>query len=156
MGEMRAMSAELDIKEEVKEYDFKGRHYYSLDTKSRTFMPSRFREDLGDKFVLSIGFDGCLTALPQEVWKKFAKDLLSKSEYDEEARYLRREFTSNAEDCVVDKQGRILIPGELKEAANIKKDIVMTGNIDKVEIWDLETWNEYRRQKSLKAAGQNV
>jgi len=101
---------------------FMGEHQHNIDAKGRLFIPARFREDLGDSFVLTKGLDGCLFAYTREEWDALEQKLKTLPFTKGDARAFVRFFFSGAATCEVDKQGRILIPGNLREFAQLEKD----------------------------------
>lgn len=116
---------------------FMGEFEHSIDAKGRIIIPSRFREELGDKFVVTVGLDGCLFVYPLNEWEAFSAEI-RKLPGTKEARQLQRLFFGKAAACEADKQGRILIPAVLREAAGLEKDIVFVGVLNKIEIWSKE------------------
>lgn len=118
---------------------FMGEFNHSIDAKGRIIIPSKFREDLGDKFVITLGLDGCLFAYPDIEWMSFVEKLKTLPG-TKEARQLQRYFMAGAAECEIDKQGRILIPAKLRESAKLDKDIVFVGVLNKIEIWSKEHW----------------
>lgn len=116
---------------------FMGEFNHSLDPKNRAFIPAKFREGLGESFVITAGLDGCLYLCPMSDWEAFATKL-SELPFTKETREFQRFFMQNAAECEPDKQGRIIIPANLKELAGIEKDIVFVGVIGKVELWSKE------------------
>lgn len=121
---------------------YKGKYNHTIDTKGRLIVPSKFRDALGDEFVISKGTDGCLFVYDQDGWNAFEENLRSMPMNKKEVRQLARFFLSGAADVEVDKQGRILIPTELREHAGIEKDVILIGMADKIEIWSKERWEE--------------
>lgn len=120
---------------------FVGKFNNSIDSKSRMIVPAKFREELGGKCIIAKSLDKCLTIYPEEQWEKFVKEKLSILPMGNEgARKLRRHFYSSAAECDVDKQGRLTIPQELKEYANIDKDLVTIGSDMTIEVWSRESW----------------
>lgn len=117
-----------------------GEYNHSIDTKGRIIVPAKFRESLGDEFVVTLGLDGCLFVYPNEEWQKFIVEL-KKLPGNKEARQLQRYFMAGAANCEVDKQGRILIPQKLREHAGLEKDIIFVGVLSKIEIWSKERWD---------------
>ena len=109
-------------------YNFIGEHSHTIDAKSRVIIPAKFREALGEQFVLTQGLDGCLTIYPLAEWEKFQEQLNQLPRTNKQARIFRRFFTAKAAMCELDKQGRILVPSGLREYANLEKDVVITGN----------------------------
>ena len=119
---------------------FMGEYNHTIDTKGRIIIPSKFREALGDQFVVTLGLDGCLFVYPNEEWMNFVAQLKNLPG-SKEARQMQRYFMAGAADCEVDKQGRILIPNKLREHAGLEKDIVFVGVLSKIEIWSIEKWD---------------
>ena len=115
-----------------------GEFDYNIDIKGRAFMPAKLREDLGEHFINTKGLDDCLFVYSDEEWKTLEEKIralpMSKS------RNLQRFFFSGAIDVEVDKQGRILIPANLREYASLDKDIMIIGASNRVEIWDKQRW----------------
>ena len=120
---------------------FMGTYEHGLDAKGRVIIPAKFRDDLGEYFVLTLGLDGCLFAYPMEEWEGFIEKL-KELPGTKEARKLQRHFLASAAPCEVDKQGRTLIPTKLREYAGLKKDTVFVGVLSKIEIWSRERWEE--------------
>ncbi len=124
---------------------FMGEYNHTIDTKGRIIVPSKFRESLGDEFVVTQGLDGCLFVYPNDEWLNFITELKNLPG-NKDARQLQRYFMAGAATCEVDKQGRILIPNKLREQAALEKDIVFVGVLSKIEIWSKERWesnNDY-------------
>ncbi len=120
---------------------FMGTYDHSIDTKGRVIVPAKFRETLGDSFVVTLGLDGCLFVYPNEEWEDFVRQL-KELPGSKEARKLQRYFMAGAAPCDVDKQGRVLIPSNLREKAELEKDIVFVGVMSKIEIWSRKRWDE--------------
>ncbi len=118
-----------------------GTYDHSIDTKGRVIVPAKFREALGDSFVVTLGLDGCLFVYPNEEWEDFVNQL-KELPGSKEARKLQRYFMAGAAPCDVDKQGRVLIPSNLREKAGLEKDIVFVGVMSKIEIWSRQRWDE--------------
>jgi len=125
---------------------FMGEHQHNIDPKGRLFIPARFREGLGDCFVVTKGLDGCLFAYPRPEWEALEQKLKSLPFTRGDARAFVRFFFSGAAECEVDKQGRILIPGNLREYAQLEKDVVVIGVSSRVEIWAKGQWESYSAQ----------
>ncbi len=117
-----------------------GEYSHTIDAKGRLIIPAKFREELGDSFVVSRGFDGCLTAYDPASWMKIKEELSSLPQFKKDARDIIRFFLSGAVEAEIDKQGRILIPAKLRDHAGLKKDVILVGVGSKVEIWDSERW----------------
>lgn len=119
---------------------FIGKQENLIDAKNRVIVPSKYRKELGEKCILTKGLDECLTIYPIETWKDQQARLAALPRTDKNARALRRFIYANAVDCELDKQGRIVIPQELREAAHITKDVIIIGNMDSIEMWDKGTY----------------
>lgn len=122
---------------------FIGEYQHSLDSKNRIIVPSKLREGLGEKFIISKGLDGCLYAYPIEEWRKFEEKLKNLPLTNRDARAFVRFFVAGATEVDTDKQGRGLIPANLREYAGIEKEIVTIGALNKIEIWSKEKWENY-------------
>ena len=123
-----------------------GEYNHTVDPKGRLIVPSKFRESLGDEFVVTKGLDKCLFVYPTEEWKTIEENFRSVSQFSKEARKFARFFFAGAAVCEVDKQGRILLPAVLREYAGLEKEVVLAGVVNRIEIWDKESWsatNEY-------------
>ena len=120
---------------------FMGEYNHTVDPKGRVIVPSKFRETLGDEFVVTKGLDGCLFVYDMKEWNVFEEKLKSLPITNKDARQFVRFFLAGAASVEVDKQGRILIPGVLREFAELTKDVVLIGVASRVEIWSKERWN---------------
>lgn len=129
---------------------FMGEYNHSIDTKNRVIIPSKFREQLGDSFVVSCGLDGCLYLCTYEDWETFIGKL-RELPYTKETRDLQRFFGQNSTIVDTDKQGRVLIPQNLKAMAGIDKDIVFVGAISKVELWAKERLNSNTPDETMES-----
>ncbi|HHW43759.1 division/cell wall cluster transcriptional repressor MraZ [Desulfofundulus thermobenzoicus] len=125
---------------------FMGEYQHTIDAKGRLIIPARFREGLGEKFILTKGLDGCLFAYPPQEWAALEKKMRSLPFTKADARAFVRFFFAGACECEVDKQGRILIPGNLREYAGLEKDVVVIGVSSRVEIWSAGRWQSYNNQ----------
>ena len=119
---------------------FKGEYSHSIDAKGRLIIPAKFRELLGEQFVVTKGFDGCLFVFAEEGWDAFEEKLQALPMDKPEARMLGRFFIAGAIDAEVDKQGRILLPQNLLQHAKIEKEAVVAGVGNRVEIWNKAEW----------------
>ena len=119
---------------------FKGEYNHTIEPKGRLIIPSRFRELLGEEFVITKGLDGCLSIYPQEEWETFEEKLRALPLTNKNARTLTRFFVAGACTCELDKQGRILVPQTLREFAGLDKDVVLAGNLNRIEVWSKEAW----------------
>ncbi|OYP38963.1 division/cell wall cluster transcriptional repressor MraZ, partial [Lachnotalea glycerini] len=121
---------------------FMGEYNHSIDAKGRLIMPSKFREALGDEFVVTKGLDGCLFVYPIDEWQAFEEKLKTLPLTNKNARQFSRFFLAGAATCEVDKQGRILLPSVLREFAQLNKDVVLVGVLSRIEIWSKSKWIE--------------
>lgn len=127
----------MDLGDTKMSIGFIGKFNHSVDAKGRVILPAKFREKLGDEFVMTVGLDGCLYVYPNEEWEVFAEQL-SNLPGTAEGREFQRYFYENAVSCEIDKQGRVLIPADLRAAAGLVKDIVFIGMNKRIEIWSKE------------------
>ena len=128
---------------------FRGRFEHTIDGKGRISIPSKFREILSKKYedrVVVTNFDHCLIAFPEEEWSMLEQKAGSFSLMRKETSAFFRFFYSSASDCVIDKQGRLLIPQTLREYANLQKDVVLVGEGKRIEIFAKERWLEEARK----------
>ena len=114
---------------------------HTLDAKGRLIMPAKFRETLGDVFVVCKGLDHCLYVFSNEDWEAFEEQLAALPFTNKQARTFVRFFLSGASQVEVDKQGRILLPSSLRTFAGLDKDVVLAGVGHRVEIWDKDKWD---------------
>ena len=121
---------------------FIGEYNHTIDSKGRLIVPSKFREALGDEFVVTKGLDGCLFVFPMEEWNVFTQKLHDLPLTKKEARQFSRFFLAGASEWEIDKQGRILIPAPLREYAGLVKDAVLVGVSSRIEIWSRDKWAE--------------
>jgi len=128
---------------------FMGEYQHSIDGKGRVIIPARFREELGENFIVTRGLDNCLFVYPQEEWEKLEKKLKALPFTKADARAFTRFFFSGAVECEADKQGRVLIPQNLRNHANLDKEAVVIGVSNRVEIWSREVWEKYSEEANL-------
>lgn len=119
---------------------FMGEYNHTIDAKGRLIVPAKFREELGEAFVITNGNDGCLNIYTEEAWETFLGKLKLLPN-NRDTRSIVRKFVSQANRVEVDKQGRILIPTVLRDYAELDKDVVLAGAIDKIEVWDKSRWD---------------
>lgn len=120
---------------------FMGEYNHTIDAKGRLIMPSKFREALGEEFVVTKGLDGCLFVYDNDAWQVFEENL-AKLPPSKQSRQLVRFFSAGAASLEVDKQGRVLIPANLREFAGLSKDVVLIGVAGRIEIWDKTKYDE--------------
>lgn len=119
-----------------------GEYTHSIDIKGRVIVPAKFRDDLGEHFVVTKGLDGCLFVYDNKEWAAFEEKLKTLPLTNKEARAFVRFFLAGAATVEVDKQGRILLPNVLREFAKLDKEAVLVGVGSRVEIWSKENWEE--------------
>lgn len=121
---------------------FTGEHTQKMDTKGRTIVPAKFREELGTSVVVTRGLDGCLFAYSKEAWLALEEKLSSLPFADKKVRDFNRFFLAGASDLETDKLGRVLMPSVLRRFASLDKEVVWVGVGNRIEIWDIDHWNE--------------
>lgn len=119
---------------------FMGEYSHSIDQKGRLIVPSKFRELLGEKFVVTKGLDGCLWIFSSKEWDEFTEKLHSLQSSSASVRKITRFFFAGATEAETDKQGRILLPQSLRTYAKLDKDVVLAGVSNRVEIWNADEW----------------
>lgn len=119
---------------------FMGTVYNSIDEKNRMIVPSKMRLGLGQRCVLTKGLDRCLYIYTMDSWQKQMEKIAMLPESDPKVRSFIRHFCANAAECEFDRQGRIVIPQELKAYAGVEKELVTMGAMTKIEIWAREVW----------------
>lgn len=119
-----------------------GEFEHSMDNKGRITMPAKLREDIGEKFIVTKGLDGCLFAFSIKEWSNFEEKLRTLPISNKDARLFTRFFFAGAIDCEIDKQGRFLITSNLREFANLEKDVIIIGMDSRIEIWSKEKWQK--------------
>ncbi|MBP2102300.1 MraZ protein [Enterococcus alcedinis] len=120
-----------------------GEFQHTIDAKGRLIMPSKLREKLGEKFVVTRGLDGCLFGYPLSEWAQLEAKLSEMPLAKKDARTFVRFFYSAATECELDKQGRINIPASLRTHGNLIKNCVIVGVSNRIEIWDEERWQAF-------------
>jgi len=122
-----------------------GTHSYQLDPKGRVSLPSRFREAFADGAVLPLGQDGCLFCFPRAEWEVRSGEVRNPPLSDAEGRAYARMFFGKAEAVELDSQGRLLIPQRLRSELGIRKEVVVLGVFDRMEIWDKDAHGRYEQ-----------
>ena len=128
---------------------FMGEYHHNIDEKGRLIMPSKFRFDLGESFVVTRGIDSCLFVYPKETWLKITSKLNELSFTKKDVRSFQRFFLSAATVCEFDKQGRINITSPLIDYADLSKECVIIGVNDRIEIWSLDKFNSYLKDSLI-------
>ena len=132
---------------------FMGEYHHSVDPKGRLIVPSKFRDGLGQNFVITKGLDNCLFVYPMDEWLVIEKKLKNLPFTKADARAFVRFFFSGANECELDKQGRILLPSNLREYAQFDKDVVIIGVSSRIEIWSKEGWENYTKNEDMDYEG---
>ncbi len=122
---------------------FIGEYKHTVDNKNRVIIPSKYREGLGEVFMLTKGLDNCLFIYPYSEWTIFERKLNSLPLTNQNARRFTRFFLSGAVECRIDKQGRVLLTPSLKTYADVEKEVYFIGMGDRVEIWSDAQWDKY-------------
>ncbi len=122
---------------------FLGDFQHTLDAKGRVSLPAKFRNQLSGNIVVAKGLEGCLYVYPAEAYNDFLAEIVQGTDFDPDARRVRRFFTSGAVETELDGAGRIMIPPVLREYANLSKEVSITGNGDRIEIWETRAWAAY-------------
>lgn len=125
---------------------FMGEFHHTIDLKGRMIMPVKFRDELGSSFIITRGLDKCLFVYPLSEWKIIEEKLKSLPFTKADARAFTRFFFSGAQECELDKQGRVNIPANLREYSLLEKECVVIGVSNRVEIWSKSVWEEYFSQ----------
>jgi MraZ protein len=125
---------------------FSGKYYYTVDPKGRIIIPAPFREIVTSNYssklyITNAPFDKCLYIYPMEEWNKLQEQVRTKPRSDEAIRFFLRRVVASAVETEMDKQGRILVPAALREDANINSNVVMAGQIERIELWDRNEWD---------------
>jgi len=125
---------------------FSGKYYYTVDPKGRIIIPAPFREIISSNYsaklyISNAPFDKCLFIYPLEEWNRLQEQVRSKPRSDEAIRFFLRRVIASAVETEMDKQGRILVPAALREDANINANVVLAGQIEKIELWDRNEWD---------------
>ncbi|MFV9509996.1 division/cell wall cluster transcriptional repressor MraZ [Tepidibacillus sp. LV47] len=122
---------------------FMGEFQHNIDDKGRVIIPAKFREELGNVFIITRGLDKSLFIYPQSEWKEIEQKLKSLPFTKADARKFTRFFFSGATECEIDKQGRVSIPVNLREYAELEKECVFIGVSNRVELWSKKLWEVY-------------
>jgi len=137
---------------------FMGEYHHSIDEKGRLIIPSKFRNELGETFIVTRGIEKCLFIYPISEWDKIVAKLKSLPFTKQDARNFTRFFLSGATIVEFDKQGRINISNPLATYANLEKECVIVGVNDRLEIWSLDSWNMFfqNNQENLSDIAENL
>lgn len=135
---------------------FMGEYNHSIDAKGRLIMPKTLRAKLGNEFVVTAGLDGCLFVYTKKEWKVFEEKLYSLPITNINSRKFTRFFLANACECELDKQGRVLIPQNLRDIASLSKDVTLAGVGSRIEIWNTERWLEISTYDNMEEIASNM
>lgn len=137
---------------------FMGEYQHSLDDKGRIIVPAKFREGLDGRCVVTRGLDQCLFLYPGAEWERLEEKLKQLPLTKGDARAFVRFFFSGATDVELDKQGRIMIPANLREYAGLTKDVVAIGVSTRVELWSKDIWEKYmaEAESSFEAIAEKI
>ncbi|MGE5598237.1 MAG: division/cell wall cluster transcriptional repressor MraZ [Bacteroidota bacterium] len=137
---------------------FAGEFQHALDDKGRVTIPAKFREGLGEGFMITRGLDRCLFAYPREEWARLEEKVKTLPTAQTEVRAFVRLLFSGAVEAEVDKQGRVGLPQHLRTYAGIERDAVIIGVSNRVEIWSAEIWASYaeKAEASFSEMAENV
>lgn len=133
----------VDMWKKVGDKMLAGSFEHRLDSKGRVVLPARFRGELGNVVVATIGFEHCIILYTVQRWKDFEGKLNTLPSFRKSTRDLRRALFSNAMEQEIDSAGRIMLPQQLRSYGNIRQEITVVGVEDHIEIWDSERWKEY-------------
>jgi MraZ protein len=125
-----------------------GEYLHTIDNKGRLIFPAKFRDELGEVFIATKGLDNCLFVYTRSEWAILEEKLKKLPMAKPEARAFVRFFFSGAAELECDKQGRVLLPTNLREHARLDKDVVVIGVSTRVEVWDKVAWDEYNQKVS--------
>ena len=125
---------------------FMGEFHHTIDSKGRIIVPSKFRQEIGESFVVTRGMDGCLFCYPMEQWNKLEAQLDKLPLTKKDARAFTRFFYSAATEVEFDKQGRVNLSAPLIKFSKLQKNCVIVGVSDRIEIWDEENWNKFNEE----------
>ena len=128
---------------------FIGEYSHTIDTKKRMAIPSKFRKELGKNAIITRGLENCLVVYPIKEWQILAKKLGTLPNTQVDARGFSRIMLAGAMDVKLDSLGRILIPDYLKSYASLKRNVIVTGLFNKLEIWDEKRWQEYKKKTEM-------
>jgi len=137
---------------------FIGEYNHSVDAKKRLALPSKFRKAIGRNIVVTRGLDKCLFVYPMKTWEELAQKLGTMPIGEAGTRSFVRLMLAGATDVNSDAQGRILLPEYLKEYAGVKKDVVVAGLFNRLEIWDEKKWSVYKKnaEKNTDEIAENL
>lgn len=137
---------------------FTGEYQHNLDSKGRLIIPSKVRDGMGERIIITRGLDGCLFGYNETVWDQILTKLNTLPFTKKDARDFTRFFASSAVTLEFDKQGRINIPNYLLDYANLSNDCIIIGVINRIEIWSKDKWEKFMNEniESLSDISENL
>lgn len=135
---------------------FKGEYNHTIDEKGRLIIPAKFREELGNEFVVTRGLDGCLFGYNNSEWQVFEEKLRALPLTNKDARAFQRFMLAGAASVEIDKQGRILLPQVLRSFAGLDKDVVLIGVAGRIEIWSKDKYEEASAVDDMEAIAEKM
>lgn len=123
-----------------------GEYKHSIDSKGRIIIPAKFREKLGENFIVTRGLDGCLFGYPADEWEEVEEKLQKLPMAKRDARKFTRFFYSAATECKIDKQGRVNLPQTLIDFAELEKSCYLIGVSNRIEIWSKDNWDSFTKE----------
>ena len=135
-----------------------GEYKHIIDTKKRLSLPAKFRKEIGRKVIVTRGFENCLVVYPEKVWEAVRGKLEGLPTSQISVRRFNRIILAGAMEVFLDKLGRILIPDYLKKYAGLKKNVIICGLSNKLEVWDIQKWELYRKraEKEIEKVAQDL
>ena len=125
---------------------FIGEYKHTIDEKGRMAVPAKFRGTLGERSIITRGLEKCLFIFNASEWEEFAKKLVALPMAQANSRAFARFILGGAMEVELDSQGRILLPDYLRTYAHLKKQAVVTGLYNRIEVWDEDAWNTYKAE----------
>jgi MraZ protein len=142
--------------------DFSGEYRFALDNKKRVNIPAGIRKMLPSEsegtLVFTRGFEGCVYVFPHDEWQRLTKKLNSLDSFQVKVRNFIRQFVGSAFKTIMDNQGRVLLPEKVLEMAGISKEVLLLGSLNKWELWDPVTYDQYIRENvpSMEQLAQEI
>ena len=134
---------------------FLGTYTPKLDEKGRFFLPAKFRDELSDGLVITVGQDRCLVIYPLETFAKVVQQFVEAPSTVAKVRNFQRMIAANASDETPDRQGRLTIPPNLRRYAGLEKEIVVVGSINRLEVWNKQAWERFSDEQESAYADMN-
>ena len=138
---------------------FVGEYSHNIDAKGRIIIPAKFREQLGEQFIIAKGTEDCLFVYPMDTWEEIVNNVATLPSNQKSARFMQRTFLSGAAEAEPDKQGKVLITPLHREYASLIKEVTIIGVGKRVEIWNAQKWLDYSQSEeemSFEEAAENL